>query len=479
MKRLLTCLLATSSLATAQEVWTADEAGAVAFHSGLKKDHETAIGRHQRKHQGRAPEHVPSDLVRSMYLSHLREKLEKGTPYRVETSRVTVPDGQLCMLTYLLPTQPGSRVFVSDIQGRILFANHQDIAYQAGDAAMPRNNRKADGLTIKSTIGRDGRTWQSLNTAPMTAQKIYIVDEHGKPFDGVLVTVGPASWFDKTDEALHVPVTEFALPAGMAASKKGTATLHGVVARDLYLGVRHPLAGARRVSYLLKGARVARSNDRIVVTVPRAPLRSMLCHINENAVHSTLKILSSGQSQCMAAAVIDVDGDDRGEAGFLAELTGVVTARSPAPAGERKRWPSVLSKSFGTLKHGCVTRCGYLLQVCLPSKQSWLAEGDTGAKAVDPDHAERAWRCYAWPLEAGETGARAFFVDQTNTVYVSDNKNGRYSGYGKRPAADAAVAAAVAAAGIDATVAENGPGVDGQVWLPFVYEPPVGARNFR
>ncbi|MGK0521989.1 MAG: hypothetical protein ACJAUC_004708, partial [Planctomycetota bacterium] len=60
-------------------------------------------------------------------------------------------------------------------------------------------------------------------------------------------------------------------------------------------------------------------------------------------------------------------------------------------------------------------------------------------------------------------------------VYVSDNKCGRYSGYNKRPAA----AAAVSAAGIDATVAKNGTGVDGQVWLPFVYEPPVGARGFR
>lgn len=473
MKRLLTCLLATSALAPAQEVWTADEAGAVAFLSGLKKDHEAALGRHQR--HGRVPVFVPSDFVRSMYLAHLRERLEKGKPYRIETSRVTVPDGQLCLLTYLLPAQPDSRVFVSDMQGRILIADHQDINYLTGDAAMPHNNREADGLTIETTIGRDGRTWQPLSTAPMTAQTIYIIDEHGKPFDDVLLTVGPASWFDKTDEALRVPVTEFALPAGVVASKKGRATLQGVVARDLYLGARHAFAIARRVSYLLEGVRVERSNDRIVVTVPRAPLRSMFCHVNENATHSTLKILSSGQCQCMASAVIDVDGDDRGEAGFLAELTGVVTARSPAPAGEHKRWPSVMPKSFGELKHGCVIRSGYLLQVSLPGKQGWVTEGDAEAKAVDPDLSERAWRCYAWPLEAGKTGARAFFIDHTGTVYVSDNKSGRYSGYNKRPAA----AAAVSAAGIDATVAKNGTGVDGQVWLPFVYEPPVGARGFR
>ena len=144
--------------------------------------------------------------------------------------------------------------------------------------------------------------------------------------------------------------------------------------------------------------------------------------------------------------------------------TEAVANSGAAPAGEGRLHPSVLSKRYGELTHGCLTHTGYLLQVFLPGKSGWLAEGTATTKSVAPDLAEQFWRCYAWPLKAGETGQRAFLVDQTGTVYCSDNHDGRYSGFDNLPAADAAVGTK----GFDTLVAANGQGVDGQIWQPFV-----------
>ena len=45
---------------------------------------------------------------------------------------------------------------------------------------------------------------------------------------------------------------------------------------------------------------------------------------------------------------------------------------------------------------------------------------------------------YAWPVEAGASGRRAFVIDESGEVFVTENEKQGYSGLAGRPAGDAA-----------------------------------------
>ncbi len=70
----------------------------------------------------------------------------------------------------------------------------------------------------------------------------------------------------------------------------------------------------------------------------------------------------------------------------------------------------------------------------------------------------------AWPVEAGVTGRRTFFVDQHGDVLTARNAGGRCSGRQKPPRPDAARAARTKG-GMRDEPAANGRGHDGQVWI--------------
>lgn len=48
------------------------------------------------------------------------------------------------------------------------------------------------------------------------------------------------------------------------------------------------------------------------------------------------------------------------------------------------------------------------------------------------------WCAYAWPLEAGETGRRVFFINQSGDVLSTHNVEATCSGKQKMPKPDAA-----------------------------------------
>lgn len=157
---------------------------------------------------------------------------------------------------------------------------------------------------------------------------------------------------------------------------------------------------------------------------------------NEAAAIATLRNLVSAQAQFQAAMCSDRDMDGTGEYGFLAEMAGA----KPLPHGTELN-PPVLSNSFGDVKQGKVVKSGYVFRVWLGGAGGkWLGEAADGGspKHVHADSAETAFVIYAWPRLHGETGMRAFMVDQRGDILMTDNVGQRYAGLDEGPAPDAA-----------------------------------------
>ena len=69
--------------------------------------------------------------------------------------------------------------------------------------------------------------------------------------------------------------------------------------------------------------------------------------------------------------------------------------------------------------------------------QRW-EPGSDDLEKLGLDATELYWSCYAWPVEAGETGRRTFFIDNEGTLLQNPNKEGEYNGREKGPAPEAA-----------------------------------------
>ena len=194
---------------------------------------------------------------------------------------------------------------------------------------------------------------------------------------------------------------------------------------------------------------------------------------NEAAAIATLKNISSSQAQFQAMAAVDVDGDRRGEYGYFGELSGGSFLRALGGRSEKRMSPPVLSAAFSKFQterspyQGVVLRSGYCFQIFLPdvaaSGVPESASGGVGVRHPDPDQAESRWCCYAWPVSRGESGTRAFFVNQGGDILACENKIARYSGWTRTPRAVAAYSpegnGTMAAAS-----APNAVGFDGEKW---------------
>lgn len=187
---------------------------------------------------------------------------------------------------------------------------------------------------------------------------------------------------------------------------------------------------------------------------------------NESVAIATLKNISSAQSQCQARGAIDLDADGCGEYGFFGELTGAVALRGTGA----RLVPPVLSDAFANVFAGRVEASGYLFQLFLPGAGAQgIAEdaggGDpAGDNGVDAGEAELLWCCYAWPQRRGRTGVRAFFVNQRGDVLATTWTEATYDGAG-RPCSWWAAFAATASCAMDAAVAANTLGRDGNLWV--------------
>ena len=89
--------------------------------------------------------------------------------------------------------------------------------------------------------------------------------------------------------------------------------------------------------------------------------------------------------------------------------------------------------------------------------------GKASAPYPDPDNCEILWCAYAWPLDAGNTGNRCFFVNQEGDLMQTSNRGGSaYSSVTSGPSYDAAYTTANDMA---SPVAVGGAGNDSNTWV--------------
>ena len=206
----------------------------------------------------------------------------------------------------------------------------------------------------------------------------------------------------------------------------------------------------------------------IIASIAIPNLLSARLNANESAAIATLKNISSGQSQCQASGVIDVNSNGSGEYGFFGELSGKVTVRGST----QRISPPVLSTAFGNVNaQSNVSRSGYLFRMFLPDNtgagitETATTGGDpTNALGIDPGQAETLWCCYAWPQVQGNSGKRTFFINQSGDVLATNGAVAAYNGTVTVPAFTAALSAATSAV-MSATVAANTVAQDGNTWV--------------
>jgi prepilin-type N-terminal cleavage/methylation domain-containing protein len=207
----------------------------------------------------------------------------------------------------------------------------------------------------------------------------------------------------------------------------------------------------------------------IIAAIALPRLMAARISANENAAIATLRSIAAAQQQAQTAGAVDTDADGDGEFLFFGELAGTANLRefdvaTMAPAlGARPLDPAYMSTGFGTVVadgagDGCVTRQGYHFKIFLPDDNSDItlptggyAEAPAGGTAAGDlaawgsDNCESMWCAYAWPVEAGRTGRRAFFINHEGDPISFGNLNGAYSGLTTTPTFDAALSNTMAA----------------------------------
>lgn len=189
---------------------------------------------------------------------------------------------------------------------------------------------------------------------------------------------------------------------------------------------------------------------------------------NESAVIAALKQISSAQSQLQASGLCDADGNGQGEYGFFGQLAGKDPMRSPPGVPPRLCDPPVLPPAFADVVDGRVRIGGYWLEMFLPSDEGvWVSEAAAEGR-VSVSSSEVFWTCYAYPVEFGVTGRRAFMINQSGDV-ISTNQAARprkYSGNHRPMPGQAGFARSAGAVPIQqALVAANSQDYVGDTWV--------------
>ena len=189
----------------------------------------------------------------------------------------------------------------------------------------------------------------------------------------------------------------------------------------------------------------------MVASIAIPNLLSARLSANESAAIATMHSLISAQTQIKTSVALDGDRDGVGEFGTLGELAG----SRPIRDMEAYVRPALLPQELGKLlSDGCggsvIQRSGYYIQIFVPGHGGKMVSDEPGVSEtilarIDADGAESRWCAYAWPVDAGRSGNRSFFVDQRGSVYAANPADfGGYSGLcssnGNQPNFDAAYA---------------------------------------
>jgi hypothetical protein len=170
-----------------------------------------------------------------------------------------------------------------------------------------------------------------------------------------------------------------------------------------------------------------------------APMEHHNIGVNESATIGSLRSLATAQEWFRKQVVVDLDGDGTGEFGFPGELAGTDPVRGSGKTMSVSPFiAAVLGRRHKSSAYAA--KNGYLYVLYLPSVEhghvaTVPGAGSAPAIPADADLQEQRWAAYAWPLDAGMTGNRAFFVNQDGAVYACNNRDGTGSPHYDGPAA--------------------------------------------
>ena len=235
----------------------------------------------------------------------------------------------------------------------------------------------------------------------------------------------------------------------------------------------------------------------VVASIAIPKLMSARISANENAAIATLRSIASAQAQIQSASAVDTDADGGGEYAYFGELSGRAPLRIYDPAvpgqnlGADVLDPAILPTAFGEIQDdgndGVVERSGYYFKMFLPDAgaapiagvpedNTANVGGATAGTFPGADNCEILWCCYAWPVESGSTGNRAFFINQEGDLLQTQNTGANapvfYDGFNSIPAFDASLSDESALdmgsrLGITAMLVAEGNGAaanDGNTW---------------
>jgi prepilin-type N-terminal cleavage/methylation domain-containing protein len=180
----------------------------------------------------------------------------------------------------------------------------------------------------------------------------------------------------------------------------------------------------------------------IIAAIAIPNLLSARLSANESNAISTLRNMVTSQAQFQSSANMDEDQDGTGEYGSLGEMSGLSDLIRNGVGIAAPLNPPILPATFQTIDaNGFATKSGYLFVVYLPNAAAAgvkdIANGGPAA-TIDPDNSEAMWCCYAWPIDLGTTGNRAFFVNQRGEILQTKMDTLTYNGTASFPAAAAA-----------------------------------------
>jgi len=182
----------------------------------------------------------------------------------------------------------------------------------------------------------------------------------------------------------------------------------------------------------------------LVLSTPPALSTQMpnVIRSNEAATIATLRQVAAAQTEFKQALDIDADCDGVGEYGYFAELAGTKSMRvgsggwSCVPTSGRGLdilSPPLLRNALGMVTaYSVVVHQGYVFEMWLPAPEvggvvGAIEEDPFGGKMLgpypDPITGAQHWCCYAWPLVYGQTGRRAYFINQRGKVLRDVNRS--------------------------------------------------------
>jgi prepilin-type N-terminal cleavage/methylation domain-containing protein len=210
----------------------------------------------------------------------------------------------------------------------------------------------------------------------------------------------------------------------------------------------------------------------IIAAIAIPNLLSARLSANESNAISSLRNMVTSQAQFQSSAAVDADQDGTGEYGCFAELSGLCNLTRGGLAAPLN--PPILPATFQSISAlGYATKSGYLFVMFLPNAAGApvtgvkdVAAGATPPAGIDANNCEAMWCCYAWPVDTGTTGNRAFFVNQRGEILQTKMNALTYNGTASVPAFGAAFIAADMSAAI-ALPGAAGPATDGNTWTPL------------